>query len=164
MDIYEVLRADHQEIKEIMTSLAKKKNEELFHEFQEKMIAHNKAEEEIFYDALTSKLDSLEIIPKAGTKEHDLASKIIDKLAKIDDEAEWKILFSLLKKTIEAHVKKEEEDVFSLAEKHFSATEAKEMGKAMKSRKKEIQESGYGLGKITKAAHKVKDKVEELVS
>ncbi len=54
---------------------------------------------------------------------------------------EWMELFAVVKKGLEAHILMEEEDIFNLAQKHFSKDEAKEMAVEMTASKEEYLKS-----------------------
>ena len=50
---------------------------------------------------------------------------------KIENNEEWTRLFSVVKKSLEAHIKMEEEDIFALAQEYFSDEEAEKIASAM---------------------------------
>ena len=76
---------------------------------------------------------------KAGHTEHDLVMKMLNQIEKIKNEEEWKSLFTVIKKSIEAHINMEENELFDLAQKHFSAKEAQEIAKNMQELKKQYK-------------------------
>ena len=131
MDIYELLKTDHDKVKKLLSSLEKKKDNKLFEELKREVILHNEAEEEAFYEPLQTKVGKLKIIVKAGHEDHDLVMQMIKQINKVDDDAEWKRLLSVIKKSLEAHILMEEEDIFDLSKKYFSAKEAREMADKM---------------------------------
>jgi hemerythrin superfamily protein len=140
MKIYDLLKYDHDKVKELLDTLSKKKDLRLFEQLRREIIAHNEAEEEAFYEPLQSKTGRLSIMIDAGHEEHDLAMDMMDELAEIDNEEEWNSLFSVIKKSIEAHIKMEEEDIFQLAQKYLTDKEAEEIARNMtklKAREKE---------------------------
>ena len=92
---------------------------------------HNEAEEEAFYEPLQTKVGKLKIMVKAGHEEHDLVIQMMKQINKVDDDQEWKRLLSVIKKNLKAHILMEEEDIFDLSKKYFSAKEAKEMADNM---------------------------------
>jgi len=130
MDIYKLLKNDHDKVKKILSKLQHKKDLKLFEELKKEVIAHSEAEEKVFYEPLQDRAGELKIIVKTGHKEHDSTMNMLRQLDKIDDEG-WSKLFSVIKKSLEAHILMEEEDIFDLAKKHFSASEAKQMAEDM---------------------------------
>jgi len=66
---------------------------------------------------------------------------MLKQLDKVKNEDERTRLFSVIKKSMEAHIEMEEEDLFKLAEKHFSAKEAQEMAARMNQIKSELQDN-----------------------
>lgn len=138
MDIYQLLKSDHDKVKKMLASLEKKKDLKLFKELKQEVIAHAEAEEEAFYEPLQSKAGELKIMVKTGHKEHDLTMDMLKRLDKIEDDEGWMSLFAVIKKSLEAHILMEEEDIFDLAKKHFSSLEAKEIATNMTKLKKDF--------------------------
>jgi len=102
------------------------------------MIIHNEAEEEVFYRRLHEKAGNLKIIVTAGNSEHELVIKMLKQLEKIENKEEWLQLFSVVKKSIEAHITMEEQNIFALAKKHFSNQEAEDIGSKMADNKQKL--------------------------
>lgn len=138
MQIYELLKIDHDKVKKLLTSIEKTKDLDLFAELKKEVILHSEAEEEAFYEPLEAKAGKIKIIVKTGHEEHDLVMKMMKKLDKIEDDEEWMQLFSVIKKSLEAHIKMEEEDIFDLAKKHFSSQEAETIASKMKEKKEKM--------------------------
>lgn len=103
----------------------------MFEELKKEVIAHAEAEEEAFYKPLQAKAGELKIIVKTGHEEHDLTMDMLKQLDSIDDDEKWMSLFSVVKKSLEAHILMEEEDIFDLAKKHFSSGEAEKIAANM---------------------------------
>ncbi|MDF2965237.1 MAG: hemerythrin cation binding protein [Rickettsiaceae bacterium] len=141
MDIYELLKYDHNKVKELLNKLEKKKDIELFKQLKTEVIAHSEAEEEAFYAPLKKKVGKLAIIVDAGHEEHNLAMKMMEEIENVASDEEWQSLLAVIKKSIEAHITMEEEDLFKLAEKNLSDKEAKEMATQMTKLKAEYKET-----------------------
>ena len=140
MKIYEILTKDHDKLKQLMNKISKAPDPDLFSELKKEVILHSEAEEEVFYHPLEKKAGDLKIIVESGRTEHDTVMDMIDQIDKIEDEEEWISLFSVIKKSLEAHLLMEEKDIFDLSKKYFSNEQAQEMGENMKKRKKELEE------------------------
>lgn len=141
MKIYDLLKKDHDKVKELMNSIEQKFDPELFEQLKTEITLHNEAEEEAFYEPLQEKAGSIKIVVKGAHEEHDLAIKMMKQLGKVKNEEERTRLFSVIKKTMEAHIEMEEEDLFELAKKHFTVKEAQEMAARMNQIKSEIKAS-----------------------
>lgn len=139
MNIYALLKKDHDKVKELLASIEKKKDASLFQQLKNEIIVHNEAEEEALYEPLAAKAGKLKIMVKAGHSEHDLVMKMLNQIEKIKDEEEWQSLFAVIKKSIEAHINMEENELFDLAKKHFSSKEAEEIAKNMKELKEQYK-------------------------
>jgi len=127
MQIYKLLEKDHNKVKELLGLIEKKKDLKLFAELKKEVTIHSEAEEEAFYDPLRAKLGKIKIIVKTGHDEHDLVMDMMKKLDKVEDDDEWMELFSVIKKSLEAHIKMEEEDIFQLGKKHLTREESEEI-------------------------------------
>ncbi|MFN7038227.1 MAG: hemerythrin domain-containing protein [Alphaproteobacteria bacterium] len=131
MDILEYLKNDHDKVRNLLTRLVSEPiNKDLFIEFQEELMLHNKVEEQIFYKELQERAGNLDIIADASKKEHSLVEDIINYINTNKFEPqECKVLIPILKATIEAHILKEEENIFSLAKNIISEEERNMLGK-----------------------------------
>lgn len=138
MQIYDLLKTDHDKVKDLLTSIEKKQDSELFQQLKKEMIIHNEAEEEVFYRRLHEKAGNLKIIVTAGNSEHELVIKMLKQLDKIENKEEWLQLFSVVKKSTEAHITMEEQNIFALAKKHFSNQEAENIGSKMADNKQKL--------------------------
>jgi hypothetical protein len=131
MKIYDLLKSEHDKFKESLDKISNKKDLKLFEELRKEIIAHSEAEEEALYEPLQTKIGRLSIIIDIGHEEHDMAMDMMDELVEIDDDEEWDNLFSVFKKSIESHIKMEEEDIFKVAQRHLTDEEAKEIARKM---------------------------------
>jgi hemerythrin superfamily protein len=138
MNIYDLLKNDHDKVKKILATIEKKKDTKLFEELKKEVEIHSEAEEEAFYQPLQSKLGKIKIIIKTGHDEHDLVMAMMKKIGKVDDEQEWMELFSVIKKSLESHIVMEEEDIFYLGKKHFTSKEGEEAATKMKKLKEKM--------------------------
>ncbi|MCP5378662.1 MAG: hemerythrin domain-containing protein [Rickettsiaceae bacterium] len=130
---------DHDKVRELLASIGKKKDNSLFQQLKTELIVHNEAEEEVLYKPLTAKAGKLKIMVKVGHTEHDLVMKMLNQIEKNKNEEEWKSLFTVIKKSIEAHINMEENELFNLAQKHFSAEEAQGIAENMQVLKKQYK-------------------------
>ena len=61
------------------------------------------------------------------TNIHDQTAELIERISEIDVKEEKCKIFSVIKKSLEAHIAKEESDIFDLAKQHFSSEELEKM-------------------------------------
>ncbi len=143
MNIYSALKKDHDEVKELLVKLEKSPTDtESLKQLIEEITRHNQAEEEVFYKPLKKKLGKLGIMVEAGPKEHELADSMLQAYAETKMELkERKVMLSMIKKAIESHIDKEENEMFKMAHEHLTTEEANEMKQQFAKRKEEITES-----------------------
>lgn len=144
MEIYQVLRKDHQKLKEIANAIAgtteraDQKRERLFHEFKIELEAHARLEEELFYEELKRKEKSRHAVLKS-IEEHLVATILLNELDKLPCNTEqWTAKFSVLRQNLFHHIDKEESELFKLARAVFKEDKAEELGNAMAYRKEEM--------------------------
>ncbi len=101
---------------------------------------HNPAEEECFYKPLIRKIGDLGLVIKEGENEHGNVMKLIEQYELMSEKSkERKILLSFIKKSLEGHIDKEENEVFKLAKEHLDKDEASEMEKNFQIAKEKIK-------------------------
>lgn len=130
MDIFALLIEDHEKAKAMFTTIKGtsekqvKERELLFAELNLELSVHMEAEEKFFYP---------EILPEDKThdksmeafEEHKVAKALLKELESgPKGTEEWTAKFKVLYENIEHHVKEEERDIFPMARKVLSATEA----------------------------------------
>lgn len=137
MDIYTLLKKDHEDIKILFSELGKKRDEEALKKIEQEILRHSTAEDKIFYKALIKRAGKLKQIIEVADEEHHHLEGLLKLSHKVNDE-EWEILRSVIEKEFLSHVEVEENEIFKLAKEHFSADEAKELAEKMKKKKEEL--------------------------
>lgn len=134
MSIYENLKADHQRVSGLFVKLQQtnttdtKEREMVFNQLKNELIAHSKVEEKIFYSELL-KYPETEFLIAQSESEHDKVEQILNQLDSMPkSDSEWLHIALKLKSNVEAHVEKEETEVFSHARIVISREQANEMG------------------------------------
>jgi len=147
MQIYDVLKKDHQEVKALLTELVSLPDDSkgasaLVDKIRDGLIPHSRAEEAVFYNSLRE-------VPEAngkawhGYEEHLEAETILRSLQVASKTGMgWKPLAQKLKTALDHHVAEEEGEFFSLARRALSDTEATQMAAAFQKMKPEIKEQG----------------------
>lgn len=147
MDAIQLLKADHQEVKQLLTELADtttravKKRAELLEQIRINLKAHTQIEEEIFYPAFKKAGQKEEAkMYYEAMEEHRAAGDLVlpDLLNTATDSEQFGGRAKVLKELVEHHVKEEEEEMFKDARKLLSKEELKELGKQMEERKAQL--------------------------
>lgn len=133
MQIYEILKQEHQELIALLNDLILlKDNDEyrfvLVEEIKNALIPHSNAEEASFYNTLRA-VDADSSIVSESFKEHLEAEELLGFLELKDRvNFDWKETAIKLQELIVRHVLNEETKIFSEAQKMFSDEEAEAIG------------------------------------
>jgi hemerythrin superfamily protein len=129
-DILEILTAQHREVDELIAKLEKKQGDRRanFQLLADKLAAHSKVEETIFYPAVMSKQTS-EQLHEAVEEHLEVKRVLADMLTmKLDDE-QFDAKLSVLKENVSHHAHEEEEGkLFPKLRKALSADERAALG------------------------------------
>lgn len=142
MTIYDELKKDHDQVKEIMSRIAAMSSRattskaKLFEEMKAALSAHLRAEEKVFYDALkrerTARDSALE-----GYEEHHIADVLMREISRLPpDDEKWAAKFAVLKESVEHHVAEEEDKIWADAREAFDHMRVQQLGEAFLSEKK----------------------------
>jgi hemerythrin superfamily protein len=155
MNALELLKNDHQKVSGFLEKLdqtterAVKTRDETFAKLKEELEAHSHAEEEIFYPALRSESKPHDIT-LAAYEQHHVVKILLNELSDIPvDSEQWTAKFSVLKNSVEEHVKEEEGELFKAARAALSKEQLEELGTRMqadKQRQLDGQEAGAASG------------------
>ncbi|MBY0462317.1 MAG: hemerythrin domain-containing protein [Alphaproteobacteria bacterium] len=147
MNILDLLKTDHNKVKEIISTLCETSNTaiktqlKLFNTLKEELELHEKIEEIIFYPALKKHQETKDLVLEAF-EEHHVIDLILEELEKTEPKEEnWKPKLTVLKENLEHHIKEEENDLFPKTKKVLDQTTLNEMGEKMLLMKKDKQSS-----------------------
>lgn len=148
MDIYETLKNDHDQLKELLDELISlRENDDyryvVIEEIRNFFIPHARAKESIFYNTLRAiHADRVKILD--GYREHMEVEAILRTLQVMDRmNLEWKGVAKKLKDVLFHHIQEEESEIFNEARKTFTHEEALAIGDAFEQLKPKIQEEGF---------------------
>lgn len=120
--LFDELKEDHKEVKHMLGSLMKsdggQEREEIFSKMKAALLAHAKAEEEMFYPVLEEeKVTHTEALEAEA--EHEVVENLLEELdgAAEKDSDEWLAKCKVLRDMVEHHVKEEEGQIFKDARK-----------------------------------------------
>jgi hemerythrin-like domain-containing protein len=143
MDIYKLLKQDHDAVKAIFKDLeatseqASQKRETLFAELNTELTLHALAEEKLLYPLLKDAEESRELTLEA-VEEHKVVKKLLKELEAGDKASEqWLAKLKVLKENVEHHVEEEEGELFKKAKKVISSEEAELLGDEVEDFKEE---------------------------
>lgn len=143
MDIFQILKKDHQTVKDLFEKLegtgarAAKSREKLFTQVKEDLEAHSQGEESVFYPALKKHKEMQAMVDEA-TEEHDEVANLLEEMQELDIESEdWSSKLAELKKNVLHHVKEEEGEIFKKAKEILDKDEMQTLGKEFQEAKKQ---------------------------
>lgn len=138
--LFEELKQDHKEVKNLLKSILKAEEEpereELFAKMKTALTAHSEAEEEMFYPRLKedegTRSDAL-----AAEVEHGIVKNLLGELEEMDDKMsdEWTAKCKVMKDLVEHHVEEEESQIFKDARKVLDKDELTELAGEFESAK-----------------------------
>jgi hypothetical protein len=144
MDPLTLLKADHDEVKELLDRLSRKTERaevtrtEGFAELKEKLTIHETIEEEILYPALKEFAKTKDITLEAY-EEHHVVDLVMAELGEtpVTDE-KWEAKLTVAKENVEHHIEEEENEMFKQARQVMDESELAELGDRMAARKEEL--------------------------
>jgi hemerythrin superfamily protein len=154
MNAIELLKADHERVKSILTQLSEsterglKKRTDLLAKLEMEITLHTKLEEEILYPAFK----------EAGAKEQDIMyyeakeehrtvdSLVLPDLKKTDPGTpEFSGRVKVVKELLEHHIEEEESEMFPQAQKLLGKAKLEELGAQMEAMKTDYKKSLPGM-------------------
>ena len=140
MDIYQLLKKDHKEAKDLFKKIQDGDGEktESFAKLRQELLIHMEGEEKLFYPVLKKNKETREKTEE-GIDEHKEAKKIIKDMHTLrsDGDGEWEEKFEELQEAIEHHVQEEEEELFPMAKHVLSAQQATQIAEKFQQAKQQ---------------------------
>ena len=140
-DVFDLIRSDHESVREIFKRMeetserAPKARSTLLAELCDELLAHARAEQEVFYQALVERVNDRALVLEA-VEEHGVVERAVFDLEACPPEDErWLAKLTVLRELVEHHVEEEETEMFRLARQVLSRDEALELGGEMQERK-----------------------------
>jgi hemerythrin-like domain-containing protein len=134
MDAINLLKEQHQEVKELFEQLEQTKDDDekqaLFQELADNLAAHATIEEKIFYPAAYAK-KTKELLTEAVEEHLAMKRLIADLLGMLPDHENFDAKIKVLKEQVEHHVEEEEGKLFKAVRQELSAEELKKLGVEM---------------------------------
>jgi hemerythrin-like domain-containing protein len=128
MDLYQLIRHDHQKVKRLFERLADAaagtpSQARLFGELKHELELHSEVEERHFYAALTRHEEAKDLL-EGALEEHGAVGSALEQLDQGDKEnAGWTEQLADLQQDVEQHIEEEETELFPLAQKLLDTQE-----------------------------------------
>ncbi len=129
MDLYQLIRQDHQKVKRLFERLADSdrgspSQARLFAELKHELELHTEVEEKYFYPALQRHDEARDLVDDA-IEEHDEVKQMLEDLNRADKEDDnWVEQLTELREDVESHIDEEEGEIFPIAQQVFDGTQA----------------------------------------
>lgn len=143
MEVFELLKADHEKVSGIMEKIDEttergiKTREELFTQLKNELDLHAELEEQYFYPALEEAEETHDITLEAY-EEHNLVKQLLAELeSEAKDQEQWTAKFTVLKENVEHHVEEEEGELFPKARKVLGSERSEEIGSEIEQAKRQ---------------------------
>lgn len=144
MTIFDVLKKEHQDLKQLFLKLEKTEEEdddmreEVFHELELNIMAHAKAEQATVYARLEQE-DEMKAIMSEAQEEHALAERFVHEIKDMDvEDEEWMPKVIMLRENIEHHMEEEEGEMFKIAKNILSDEEQEDLGVAFQEERERL--------------------------
>jgi len=144
MTIFDVLKKDHDEVKEILDKIDKDirgdggQCKALFDQLKPMVLAHSRAEEEVFYSVLEEH-DQTEDLAEHAEDEHAEIEEMLEQMDEDDPgEASWRMVFEQMASVLRHHVQLEESEMFRKAREVLGEQDLQAMGDAFLQRKQRV--------------------------
>lgn len=144
-DPIELLKTDHRRFEKLLedgeatTERAIKGRGEILKALTSELTVHEAIEEQILYPALRPHAEAHDIVLE-GIEEHHVADVLITELHKVaKDNEKWGAKFSVLKESVEHHIKEEERMMFPAARAALAREELLALGARMRTLKSELE-------------------------
>nr|WP_298139008.1 hemerythrin domain-containing protein [uncultured Pseudomonas sp.] len=148
MNAIDLLKADHQIVKEILTQLqesstrAVKGRTQLLYKLEAEVSVHTKLEEELLYPAFKEAggKEEAQMFYEAKEEHRTVDSLVLPDLKGTDPSTpEFTGRVKVIKELLEHHIDEEERELFPRARKLLSKSRLDEMGEQMAERKTELK-------------------------
>ena len=140
MDALELLKQDHQKVKELFErgqkTEDKKQQRQIFKEIKSELETHARIEETIFYPAMEEH-EELKDMVLESLEEHKQMKTVLREMARLSTSSErFKPKFKVLKDNVEHHAVEEEEGkMFPKIRKLINRNELEELGQELEAAK-----------------------------
>lgn len=135
MGILDLLKADHDKIKELylklnqLSSGQSDQRKELFAELKQQIVAHAHAEEDVFYTHIQKSLEDQGFIDNCYTEHEEVEDFLDDIDDQIAAENDWMTTLSSMMAALNSHIESEEGSLFVKARSMLTKEEQEQLGR-----------------------------------
>ncbi len=146
MNALQLLKKDHATVKEFFTQFgqagdrAYQKKQGIFEKIHCELEAHAAVEEEVLYPAVKQiRSEEVKDLVREATEEHKVVKTLLAEIAAMSaQEEQYDAKVTVLKESVEHHVKEEEGEMFPAATKHLSTERLEALGAEIATRKEAL--------------------------
>jgi hemerythrin superfamily protein len=142
MDALELLKKDHQAVKDLFkraeTNKDEKQQKRLFEQIKTELETHTRIEETIFYPAMAER-DELKDMVLESLEEHKQVKTLLREMENLTSNSEkFEPKLKVLMENVEHHAEEEEEgNMFPKVRKLFNKSELEKLGEQLEAAKRE---------------------------
>jgi len=142
MDIYSLIKQDHQEVASLFKQLRDARGSretcaQLFTQLREELELHAHVEEQVFYAALQEADGTQEMVEEA-LEDHQLVAVLLEELATTPKgSAAWDEQIQVLEENVQEYVEVEESDIFDAARQLLSPEDEAELAERWQTARQE---------------------------
>ena len=139
MDALELLKQDHQKVKQLFeqcqTAKDKKQQKQIFKEIKTELETHTRLEETIFYPAI-EEYEELKDMVLESLEEHKQVKTVLREMSRLSPSSErFKPKFKVLKDDVEHHAEEEEGKMFPKIRRLIDSAELERLGEQIEQAK-----------------------------
>ncbi|MGH9943945.1 MAG: hemerythrin domain-containing protein [Pyrinomonadaceae bacterium] len=145
MDVFELLKSDHEKVSTIFTQLEPlgeadaAQRRQLFTQLKQELDLHAQLEETLLYPRLKAVEETQDITIEAIEEHQEVKDLLAELEATAPENEEWNDLLLELKENVEHHVEEEENEMFPQARQVLSQQEINEIGSQIQAAKQQHQ-------------------------
>ena len=142
MDALELLKKDHQAVKDLFkraeTNKDEKQQKQLFEQIKTELETHTRIEESVFYPAMAER-DELKDMVLESLEEHKQVKTLLREIENLTSNSEkFEPKLKVLMENVEHHAEEEEEgNMFPKVRKLFDKSELENLGEQLEAAKRE---------------------------
>ncbi len=140
MDIFEEIRNEHEQIKDMLAALGQGgRDDDAFEKLRTELTAHHKAEEQTLFKRLETE-DAVRDTVLEGYEEHKVIGRILTDIAQTTaDDEKWAAKLEVLTENVEHHVEEEEGTLFEGARPLLADGEAESLYEQFEAAKSKLE-------------------------
>jgi len=146
MNAIHLLKKDHATVNELFKQFEKvgdrayQKKQAVFEKIYHELATHAEVEEKCFYPAVKQiQLEEVKDLVREATEEHKVVKTLLAEIAAMSaQEEQYDAKITVLKESVEHHVKEEESEMFPATTEHLSKERLEALGAEMETRKEAL--------------------------